>query len=417
MATFSYLAPELLLHILKLSNEGEPAKERQRSRLAFGLVSRAFFLATADTTEFCIEGEPQSKAFVAQLEKEKKWAAQEERKARSGSGRTSRSALTRVTRVTNIRRLFLTFDKRYIQKAFVDLLYATPNLVALELDFTSSRAGPIEISSQLAVAVGGLVGLQELRIHAEDLDPSILLQCLIPLKALEVLDLDVSDLLGYGYDDDIPYHTNDLSLPNVRELAIHLEGKDNFPCALFSALLAKSTNGVQVLDLKSSTPEDPFSFQMIESLLPHLAKVVDLTWGAPLPGSGAISNDAQDAVLKLIGGMTGLKSISMPTWPTETSWIPNVPAENQPIDHTLLDTLATLPSLETVRLIAKAGLLSSDYVITYMDSHPSLQSLSIDILQDGWMREQRDAVEQAANRADVKFSRSRVTTWGSKDSW
>ncbi|KAL8279502.1 hypothetical protein RQP46_008064 [Phenoliferia psychrophenolica] len=368
MATFSSLATELLAHILHLSNEGEPAQERQRSRLAFGLISRACFLATTSATEFCVDGAAQAKAFIAQLEQEKQWAAQEERKARSGRASRS-SALRSLTRVSNIRRLTLILDTSKNQKIFTDLLRATRNVFALELVVGASEA--IQISSQLAVALGGLVGLLELRIHGLYLDGKALVQFLIPLKALEVLDLEVQ-YYEYHEPNSSTTHLNYLSLPHLRNLRIQLKGTvDDFPSALLNTLAAKSTNGIRILDLQLS-PLHYLDPQAIDPLLPHLSNVVRLTWEAPLP-------------------------YPVPTRARATN--------RKPIDHTLFDTLATLSSLEAVKLIVRQWALSSDHVIAYLDSHESLQSLSIQFVSySTWTPKERDTVKDAAERAGVAFS-------------
>ncbi|KAL8276448.1 hypothetical protein RQP46_011150 [Phenoliferia psychrophenolica] len=349
MTTFSHLAPELLAHILKLSTEGEPAQERQRFRLAFGLISRASFLITADATEFCVEGVAQAKAFLAQFEKEKKWAAQEERKARSG--RTSRSALTSATRVSNIRRLTLIVLELKDQKVHADLLRATPNLIALELVVGVNHN--ITISSQFAMALGGLLGLRELQMRAKYLACDLFLKCLNPLKALEVLDLGAQSHSGF---DHTAKYLSAQSLPNI-----------------------------------------------IEPLLLHVTKVVYLTWDAPLY-VGPVQDNARDAVLALLGAMTQLMSLSVPTWINIRFWIDGTPEDQQPIDHTLFDTLATLPSLHNLTLNVNGGHLSTDHVVTYLESHKSLRSLSFHFSQGTWTREEREAVEEAADRAGVAFS-------------
>ncbi|KAL8279480.1 hypothetical protein RQP46_008042 [Phenoliferia psychrophenolica] len=379
MATFTHLATELLAHILKLSIEGEPAKERQRARFAFGIISRACYLATTDSSEFCVAGAAQAKAFVAQLDQEKKWAAQEERKARTG--RTSRSGLTGVARISNVRRFTLIVEGYKDQKLFALLLRATPDLIGLELVVGVSRF--IEMSDQLAGALGRLEGLQELSIRATSLEAVVVLKSLIPLQALEVLDLDLE--LYFQHKRDPTDYFSTLSLPNVRKLRIRLEGRtDDHPNVLFSRVAAHSTHGVQVLDLQSSTL-CTLSSEVIEPVLPHLANIVDLTWDAPR-------------------AMTSLRRISMPMWTTYTPSIRNFPKSQRPIDHILFDTLGTLPSLHTVRLNVEEGNLSSSHVLTFIDSHKPLQSLSIHFSQDTWTREERDAVKEAADRAGVALS-------------
>ncbi|KAL8279544.1 hypothetical protein RQP46_008106 [Phenoliferia psychrophenolica] len=363
MATFAHLAPELLSHILKLSIEGEPAKERQRFRLAFELISRACFHATADTTEFCVQGVAQAQALATQLEQEKKWAAQEERKARSG--RTSRSDLTSVTRVSNIRRLSLIIVESQDQKLFLDLLRVIPNLIALELVVGVSQY--VEMSSQLAVALGGLVRLQELQIRGSNVEGFQLLKILIPLKALEVLDIDCA--VEYKNGRDPTNRLKALRLPNLRKLRISLEGhSSNYPNFLFGTLASNSSTGIRMLELISHSFYR-FSSESIEPIIAHLSDVVHLTW-VPPPYFNPLEDDSRDAVLTLLGAMTSLNSISMGMWTTDS--INAVPADPSPIDHTLFDTLATLPSLETVKLIVQGGALSTDHVLD--DQMPGLDA-------------------------------------------
>ncbi|KAL8279492.1 hypothetical protein RQP46_008054 [Phenoliferia psychrophenolica] len=397
VATFSHLAPELLLHILKLSNEGKPAKERQRFRLAFGLISRACFLATADSTEYCVEGVAQAKGFLAQLEQEEgnNRATQEERKARTG--RPLHAALISVTRRVNVRRLTLTVVDANDQKAFVDLLRATPNLIVLELVVGVFSAS--YISSQLAIDLGGLRGLQELRVHAKYVEGVHLLQFLSPLQALEVLDLEGQNLRRFEIKHNP--HFNSLALPRLRTLRINLmERADDFPSTVFAKLAARSTTGIQELDLKS-TPLSFLKSKVVEPLLPHIINLVHLSWDAP---HDLLLKSTQDTLLALLGALEKLEYISIPMWNVAADMVLDVPFDKQPLDHTLFDTLATLPSLHTVVLNVEEGNLSSSHVISFLDSHKPLRFLSIHFLQGTWTREERDAVEKAADQAGVAFS-------------
>ncbi|KAL8276444.1 hypothetical protein RQP46_011146 [Phenoliferia psychrophenolica] len=392
------LAPELLLHILELSNEGEPAQERQRSRLAFGLISRAFFLATAGATEVHVDNEQQAKALVAQLERAKERVAQEERQ--TASGRTSGSGLIRVTRLSSIRHLSILIETGGAQTGFVELLRATPNLVALDLVIDVLKPSHWGLSPELGDALEGLVNLQKLQLRSDSINSHSLPGWLSPLKALEVLDLDIEcyafaeDLEGYRFDEP--------ALPHLRKVRIQLEGQpDEFPNNLLETLASHSTNGIQNLELLP-IHLSLLSLRTVEPLLRHLTSVVAFTWGA---FGSAIYNDTRGAVLKLVGAMESLQSIKISMWTLYTPPLILIDAleTQQPIDHTLFDTLATLPSLQTVKLAIEVGILDSNHVIAYLESHKSLRSLSIEFSYATWTREERDAVEEAADQAGVSF--------------
>ncbi|KAL8276858.1 hypothetical protein RQP46_010789 [Phenoliferia psychrophenolica] len=88
-------------------------------------------------------------------------------------------------------------------------------------------------------------------------------------------------------------------------------------------------------------------------------------------------------------------------WLSTESWT----FDERPIDPSLFDTLATLPSLHTVKLIVKDGELDIDYFINYIASHTTLRSLSIHLeTTRRWTREQQVRVEEAAEAAGVAFS-------------
>ena len=137
MATLVRLPTELLAHILHFSTDGQTAELKQQSRFSFGLVARALFLASTDDTTFYVAGEKQAKALIAKLEREKKWAAQEERKAKSG--RTTRLSTLSITRVSRVRRLGATVSRKTGWMVLAKLLLATPDVVVLELDIYPTR--------------------------------------------------------------------------------------------------------------------------------------------------------------------------------------------------------------------------------------------------------------------------------------
>lgn len=170
MATLVQLPTELLAHILHLENEGAGSAEQQGNRFAFSLVARPLFLASADATTFYIAGEAQAKALLAKLQREKKWAAQEERKAKSG--RTTRSTLS-ITRVSTIRRLALQLNKKTTkEKTVASLLRAAPLITALEL-FAETQQILQQCVASLELAFAGLTELPEFKLVANGIFSSI----------------------------------------------------------------------------------------------------------------------------------------------------------------------------------------------------------------------------------------------------
>lgn len=183
MVSFTQLPLELLSHIHQLSTEGDNPREQQRARFSFALIARACFLATADSTVFHVEGDEQAKALLSKLEREKRWVAQEDVKARSG--RTTRASL-KIARVSHIRRLSCVFSYFDSGKDLGALLSATPNLVVLDLEV--GQFGEMSAASdddcQWALPfegiTRGLAGLQELHFHTFDIDVEAFVRFVTP---------------------------------------------------------------------------------------------------------------------------------------------------------------------------------------------------------------------------------------------
>ncbi|KAL8278738.1 hypothetical protein RQP46_008807 [Phenoliferia psychrophenolica] len=407
------LPHELLAHILHLSNEGESAQQAQRNLIAFRLVARAFFLAVAESTSFYVGSEKQAKALIAKLEGEKKWAAQEERKA--SSGRTTRSTLS-ITRVSNVRRISIKVEKKSSWKVLVKLLLATPEIVALQLDFDRHVIDGISASlSALEVALGGLKDLRKLEfLKAEAIPPDALLRILIPLKGLETLDLLKMYPARFGgvtFDESL---LPKVVLPRLRTLFEAVPGT-GAPGSMFGpslhrlqilkALAIGSATGVQVLDLGSTRTE---VFRTgIDTLAPLVANLTHFRHSPHLP---TVLDENWDAWLKLIGTMTHLKSFTVSLHfmrPSATTF--------HLLDQSLFDTLATLPILQSVSLAISGAKVDDQIITSYISSHPSLKDLSFllekatglsdrgESLKARWTQEQQDRVQAAAEVAGVVF--------------
>ncbi|KAL8290195.1 hypothetical protein RQP46_003134 [Phenoliferia psychrophenolica] len=396
---FAQLPTELLAHILRLSNEREGAKEQQRSRFAFGLVSRALYLAAAGTTDFYVAGRPQAVALASKLEREKVWAAQEERKARSG--RRTRSGLS-ITRVSNVCRLSVILDKETNGKVLATLLEATPGLVALELAGTAEMI--VELEAQLVTKLEGLLSVRELYLGTS-LATGVVHRIIKSLANVEVLDmLELRHYLDLGEDDA---ELRQVALPHLRVLRLRLyDDTFLFPAILLQALAAGSTAPLRTLSIPggsilSLTPKTT------EPLLPHVANLVRLqfTW---LRSTGSVPTDCRDAALALLGAMHNLQNLFMSLWAMDDSG-PN--PSDSPVDHTVFDTLATLPALKTVKLTIHIGRLDDLRIVAFIQSCPALRTLVI-ISQVGksaeWTAEQNGLVKSAGRVKGVAVRLVRV---------
>ncbi|KAL8291863.1 hypothetical protein RQP46_002121 [Phenoliferia psychrophenolica] len=359
------LPTELLTHILHLSNEGESAQQAQRNLIGFRLVARAFFLAVADSTSFYVGSEKQAKALILKLENEKKWAAQEERKA--PSGRTTRSTLS-ITRVSHVRRISIKLEKKAGAKVLPKLLLSTPELISLELDLEQEVVEHLDkCLDAFEVALGGLADLRELAfLKFVMIRSNQLARMLIPLKGLETLDL-----------------ANQIKILN-----------------------ALSTIGLQDLDV-GSTHTGVFR-TAIDTFVPLVANLAHFRHS---PNNLiTILDENWNAWLKVLGAMTALKSLIVSLYFSRPGGTP-YPL----LDQSFFDTLATLPFLQSVNLDVSGAKLDNQSIAAFITAHPSLKTLSIvlkkplgqanreDAVKVKWTQEQQDRVQAVAEEAGVAF--------------
>ncbi|KAL8286808.1 hypothetical protein RQP46_004336 [Phenoliferia psychrophenolica] len=370
MATFTGLSPELLSHIFKLSTEGEHASEEQRARFQFGVIARACYLATANATTFYVKGVEQVNSLVTRIEEE------EERQGEPG--RTAPSTLG-VTRVTNIRQLSIAIDGPDEVRSVVRLLGAVPNLVALDLDVE-------------ALSAAGASSTSWLRLR-------FFYRILISLKHVEELSIKAKN---YYFTED----ANEVvpRLPRLRYLRISIDFHwAVFVDPLLHALATSSGTGLQGLDL-GSTPYSNFIQYYLNQLFPHVTTITSFTWAPDASGENRkLWRDRVHALLGATLAVVHLTSLNL----LPPSRGPNVPPLSAiriryGIDHKLFDTLAALPVLHTVKLLAKEGHLDIHPVSSFISSCESLCFLSLDIT-DGWSRQERDHLEEAAEKAGVIF--------------
>ncbi|KAL8286204.1 hypothetical protein RQP46_004692 [Phenoliferia psychrophenolica] len=396
MASFTSLPSELLTYILHLSNAGETAQEEQRSRLAFGLVARAFYLATAGSTSFCVAGDAQSQALFAKLEEVKNPAPGQPRP--SGRG------------VLDVRQLSVALPTAQSGDLLADLLQETPNLVELELSLYSyslhSTVPPT--GPALPAALVSLVNLRELRFRSEPhpltyaqgyYSTEGLMRLLLSLPALEVLILD-HKLTDRG-PTTVQRHPfmrelyDQLALPRLRKVSLSID-----PREVVAAVLTGSTP--RVLEIDGNTRPAPEYIGTPLALLPSISTIVDFTWTFdPTP---EFQSD-RDEKCALIGAMKSLERIQIPLWTVTGAefdrdgyWIADT-------DDSLLDTLATLPLLHTVKLIDQIGTLHDKQIISFIQSLATLRTLSIVVKDaDGWTQDQIERVCAVVVDAGVAFS-------------
>ncbi|KAL8286789.1 hypothetical protein RQP46_004317 [Phenoliferia psychrophenolica] len=242
-------------------------RARQRARFQFGLVARAFYLATAGATTFYVKGVKQAKALVTRIEQDE----EEER-------RTAPSTLG-VTRGTNIRQLSVVVGGLDGAKHVVKLLRATPTLVVLDLDvrrvsYPTSEASVLLSAAEVAMA--RLTSLKELRYSCLYVDATVFMRILIPLKDLEVLSISSSGWIKQDSPLVVP-----IDLSHLKHLRISVDRSWSvFPDNLFHALATSSKTGLQVLDL-GSTPYSLLSEKVLDRLLPHVTNITSFTWTLP----------------------------------------------------------------------------------------------------------------------------------------
>ncbi|KAL8276824.1 hypothetical protein RQP46_010755 [Phenoliferia psychrophenolica] len=358
MAAFSHLPTELLTYIFHLANRGELVDgSRYSTRARFSLVSRACFHAVPAADDFDIIGEAGAKALAAKLEREREWVVQEGRRARGA--RTTRSTFT-IHRVTTIRHLSLVFDLEENGNVFASLLRVIPNLVTFKLHSCNSPCDVVVAAPCLAPlgdAVGELVGLKELVFGISHLTTLDILRILVPLKALEVLDLGIET---YRHDGQYQSLLPQLSLPRLHSLHMNLSGDAfAFSDALFRTLATDSSAGIHTLALAATPYHTLGDLYNIEYPYPQIAKLLHFSWiDAPWDGPrhGALEPETRDGVLALVGSMTSLRSIKMSTWILE-GYDRNSEPEDLPIDPSLFDTLATLPFLQSPSYKTSASFL------------------------------------------------------------
>ncbi|KAL8276451.1 hypothetical protein RQP46_011153 [Phenoliferia psychrophenolica] len=310
-----------------------------------------------------------------------------------------------ILRVTTIRRLSLIVGRgEWSGEVYAKILLATPNLVALEFNAVGITYGPASSRNcaPLTVALKGLVHLKELNFRASIFDTVDLLRILTPLQELEVLDLDI-----YEYYPDGAYQSilSNLALTQLHTLRINLTDESpislGFCGAVVRTLTTGSTVGIHTLafpDTPLGIPEDLGTTDGPLIPDPYLAKILHFTWS---PWKDTPSPAGRVAVHALVGAMTSLQTIEMDTWLLDYYPYTDV-LENDPFDPSLLDTLATLPSLQSVHLVAREGKVDEIPVISFINSHTTLHHLSFRFqFVRGWTPEQRGRVELAAQRAGV----------------
>lgn len=173
------------------------------------------------------------------------------------------------------------------------------------------------------------------------------------------------------------------------------------------ALLAASPE-LRVLDLATTTYST--LIKVVDKLLPHLAQLTQFLWTPDHPRLPDVGQRAQ--VLKLIAALVDLEHVQLRAWtersiPSQQLFISDSSDDGggTTVDHSLLDTLATLPKLHTFHLSVTIGNLDETRVTSFIKACPALCVLSIAITTpDGWTPEQRERVQTASDDAGVTFT-------------
>ncbi|KAL8281494.1 hypothetical protein RQP46_006178 [Phenoliferia psychrophenolica] len=311
----------------------EDLEKQQRFRFSFGLVSRAFYLATAGATTFVVQQDEQAKALTSKLVRERKRVAQE---AKSGI-RTPGI----IVQVSNVRRLSL----------------------------------------------------------------------LIPLRALE--ELDIGGVWWYITDVDafeIDALIENTALPHLRELWISIPREPPGPPVLLSALAKGSAGGLLTLNLCGSPVTTILPF--LDTLTPYLSSVVNFDW-TPRQSRNEEATKLEladrEPMLALIGSMTSITTFTMSMWVISDIGRPQTRSQlsREPVDLSLLDTLATLPSLDSVEIYTEVGMLDEEAFVSFIKAVPTLGDLSVyektGAEKVPWTQAQCDRVRVAGEEAGMVF--------------
>ncbi|KAL8278706.1 hypothetical protein RQP46_008998 [Phenoliferia psychrophenolica] len=353
MATFSLLPTELLAYILYLSTEGKTVDQQQRGRFAFALVARGCYLATVAATSFFVAGAVPARALAAKLERERKWAAQEDRKEQSG--RTTRASLS-FTRLTSVRSLSIILDKRTNGKDIAALLRATPDLDMLDLGVKGPTQADewIEPAMPFGVVVAALAGLT----------------LLTPLTSLKELDLNGGIWVEEEKEVDL---FSPLALGNLRDLRLNSQ-------VGLVALASAAKGGLKTLSL-GGTSSSSITDTGLNELLPFVDSVTSFSMGVR---SLRLLGFRQDHLLKLIGAMPNLKTIALPErvigdLSEFLSLLPQNKSNPHPHDEpTLPNLLATLPFLASLTIFNHTDTFSQE-AATKLQETPSSTPIHLEV--------------------------------------
>ncbi|KAL8279504.1 hypothetical protein RQP46_008066 [Phenoliferia psychrophenolica] len=259
----------------------------------------------------------------------------------------------------------------------------------------------------LTIALSELENLRELRLDVKRILPDSLLKLLLPLTGLTSLSLDlVRCESNKTFDPDL---LNQLSMPHLRTLETgrlrHSEEHD----IIINTLASGSTAGIQSLHIGGTSYRN--FYKCLPSLLPFTSTLVDFSWS---PDRQPLTTTDRDAVLALLGSMTSLQSLTLNLWTIGDpemffmklyGEVDMAFGTDEPIDTTLFDSLATLPSLHTVDLKAYLGILDHEPVRKYLAKAPALRTLILTTrVSNVWTLAQWMRVRDAGEKARVVFA-------------
>lgn len=233
---------------------------------------------------------------------------------------------------------------------------------------------------------------------------------LIPLIALESLDMANVRFTDTAINIDLLDKVICRNLLQIRTVVNYYVDKP-----VFIRLASTSTrfrtlhlDRTSLIGITSSLP----------SHVPLVASIVHLTW---TPSRVPVSEDDRDSVLTFVGAMTSLETLLMPMWTigdySTFLWGSIRPGtdktvfDREPVDTSLLATLAALTHLRAVELIVQIGTLDDDPIASYVRAGPALRAVSIEVRNArSWSSEQRERVQAAGEEAGVTFSYREAST-------
>ncbi|KAK4697656.1 hypothetical protein P7C70_g8176, partial [Phenoliferia sp. Uapishka_3] len=296
---------------------------------------------------------------MAKLNREKNWRTH--RKGRAKAGKKKTRAVSLGMRVSKVRRLEVNLGRNPKRKGegaiLAKLVLATPDVVGLRLNIGGQTFDVRATLPALEVALRGLQSLRELSLYGMGISADHLLRVLnAVLPKLEVLDLQ-----GVLYK--CTYQLNDALLrqiksPNLCKICIHLScdyisGQTHQPIPVANRLFSRLATTIipgKLRSLHLTTDTHDTLTTLVSDLIQRVNGLVHFTWRSGVRDN--LEKDSRVAIHQLLRAMESLIYLETCMWKVAAPQTDDDQEEYDMgvVDGTILETLATLRNLQTLKL-------------------------------------------------------------------